>query len=267
MARPRKRKANSAQSPATPAAIPAKISSLIARSTVPSLTDYTEYRPYLRVDFLWSCAYCTITEAEATGFRMTIDHYEPQSARPDLDCDYSNLMYCCDECNARKGDRYPPISARENGFRFFRVDQDEFSSHFELIGLKIGHTTNVGYYTIQALDLNRQALQRIRSLRMRAFDCHELALEGIRAIKSIRLDLFSPTFRGRVLQKIREWEGVQDQIESDIDSLLERLAKSPLLDADPEIQERAEERKKSLDSIEALHPGNWRGRQTKAAAK
>lgn len=97
---------------------------LVTRSEVPACLPYSEYRPYLRYDFICSCAYCTMTESEAQAIRFTIDHYHPQNARPDLIDEYSNLMYACDECNTRKGDRYPPTSAQTNGIRFFRPDQD-----------------------------------------------------------------------------------------------------------------------------------------------
>jgi 5-methylcytosine-specific restriction endonuclease McrA len=83
-------------------------SSLIERSKVTPNLPYSEYKETLREDFIYACAYCTITEFEAQGIRMTIDHYEPQTARPELTNEYDNLMYCCDDCNALKGNRCPP---------------------------------------------------------------------------------------------------------------------------------------------------------------
>ena len=59
------------------------------------------------------------------AIRFTIDHYEPRSARPELENDYNNLMYCCDTCNSLKGDRCPPQSARHDGFRFYRPDNQQ----------------------------------------------------------------------------------------------------------------------------------------------
>jgi hypothetical protein len=71
---------------------------LVTRSAVPTDMKYPGYRQHLRCDFFFSCAYCTMTEAEAQAIRMTIDHYEPRGARPDLENDYANLMYACDTC-------------------------------------------------------------------------------------------------------------------------------------------------------------------------
>jgi len=33
-----------------------------------------------------------------------IDHFQPQVLRPDLKCDYDNLLYLCPACNAKKRD-------------------------------------------------------------------------------------------------------------------------------------------------------------------
>src|SRR5665213_225251 len=82
-------------------------SSLVERSIVPPDRPYQEYKEVLREDFLWQCAYCTISEYEAQAIRMTIDHYEPRKARPDLENNYNNLMYACSDCNSYKGDRCP----------------------------------------------------------------------------------------------------------------------------------------------------------------
>ncbi len=111
-----------------------KKSQLVVRSTVPVRKNYSDYREFLRYDFFFSCAYCTIAESEAQAIRMTIDHYEPRNARPDLENTYDNLMYACDECNKRKGDRSPPPDARANGFRFMRSDQDFRDEHLECKG-------------------------------------------------------------------------------------------------------------------------------------
>ena len=69
---------------------------------MPVLSNYHEYKQYLRKDFYYSCAYCTITEWKARGIRFEIDHYEPVSAAPHLRNTYTNLMYSCEECNSQR---------------------------------------------------------------------------------------------------------------------------------------------------------------------
>ena len=36
--------------------------------------------------------------------RMHIDHFQPQKLRPDLECEYTNLLYLCPACNGLKRD-------------------------------------------------------------------------------------------------------------------------------------------------------------------
>jgi hypothetical protein len=91
----------------------------VVRSAVPRGRPYEEYLENLRFDFFYSCGYCTMTESEGMAIRFAIDDYEARRARPDLVDDYTNLMYACDGCNARKGDRSPPADARATGYRFF----------------------------------------------------------------------------------------------------------------------------------------------------
>lgn len=57
--------------------------------------DYAQYRPLLRLDFRYRCAYCLLHEFYLGGEAgCEIDHHRPQngpSARPDLINVYENL--------------------------------------------------------------------------------------------------------------------------------------------------------------------------------
>jgi len=161
---------------------------LIARSQVEPGKKYPEYREELRYDFFHSCAYCTMSEFEAQSIRMTIDHYEPRKARPDLTNEYGNLMYACSVCNERKSDRYPPQEARDNGQRFFRPDEDVRADHFTRTAIFLEPVTEVGNFSIQTLDLNRRGLLKLRELRKRLADCDPLVSEGILALRSFHID-------------------------------------------------------------------------------
>ena len=135
------------------AAPPRAITAVVVRSDVPPGLPHTQYKRYLRHDFYYSCAYCTMTEGEAQAIRMLIDHYQPISAEgADI---YSNLMYCCEECNLRKGDLWPPLEAQDQGKRFFRIDAEPRSEHFDLDGTELKGTTEVGKFTVDFVDLNR----------------------------------------------------------------------------------------------------------------
>lgn len=232
--------------------------SLVVRSAVPANLEYSTYKPYLRADFWHSCAYCTMSEAEAQAIRFTIDHYEPKEARKDLVNEYSNLMYACDECNIRKGDRYPPVEARKDGHRFFRPDQDIRSDHFQRSEIYLRDKSNVGYYTIQALDLNRASLRRIRDLRARLTECDQYIIEGITALRAFPTDRLPKQIRASVVRKIKEAMNVAEDLSAAIDSVLRDFAKSPLIDPDGDAEERAKERAKQLQELEAMYPGSWR---------
>jgi hypothetical protein len=216
---------------------PTADSALVTRSAVPTNLTYPEYRKYLRYDFIYSCAYCTMSEAEAQAIRFTIDHYEPRNARPDLLDEYDNLMYSCNECNLRKGDRTPPPPARADGYRFFRPDTDLHEDHFEEKGaLRLRGKSNVGSYSIEALDLNRLSLRRLREIRDRLSECHSLVVEGVLGLRKFPIDRLPPNVKGAAFRAINRAGAAGIQIADDIDSLLRDYAHSPLIDPDPESQ-------------------------------
>ena len=161
---------------------------LVTRTDVPHGLQYGKYRDYLRHDFFYSCAYCTMSESEAQAIRFTIDHYEPRKACPELEHEYANLIYSCGECNLRKGDRCPPHKARPDGYRFFRPDQDAYPEHFQVRGVRVEPKSHAGEYSIEALDLNRLALRRLRDIRKRLTKCDQLVAEGVLALRKFHID-------------------------------------------------------------------------------
>jgi 5-methylcytosine-specific restriction endonuclease McrA len=247
-----------------------KQTSLVVRSNVPSNLEYKEYKPYLRNDFFYACAYCTIAESEATGIRFTIDHYEPQSARADLVNTYDNLMYCCDSCNTYKGDRSPPEDARAKGNRFFRPDVDLRADHFETekYSLRLTHKSTVGWFTINFLDLNRGPLLRLRILRQRLYECDQYVAEGIMALRQFPLDSLPRELRLKAVNRIKEAMLMASDIAEAIDKLLREHAQSTLLDPDIEASDRATERAKKLKDLQVMYPGTWHAeRKRKKSSK
>lgn len=241
----------------------------VERSEVPPGLPYREYRAYLREDFVFSCAYCTMTEFEAQGVRMTIDHYVPKNADPALVNEYSNLMYCCDQCNRLKGDRWPPPAAREDGHRFFRPDHDYRDEHFYIEdnshALELTGKSNTGEFTVIFLDLNRQVLQRLRSIRQRLRDCRENVVHGLLALKTFPIDQLPTSMKGRAAQRIAEWQDMDESYVLDIDDVLRGIASSGIEVHDPENERRAEERAVEHKQLEGLYPGkSWRARKKDA---
>jgi hypothetical protein len=242
---------------------PTSSTTLVVRSSVAPGKPYKEYRQYLRHDFFFSCAYCTMAESEAQAIRLTIDHYEPRKARPKLENVYDNLMYACDECNKRKGDRCPPSEARANGHRFFRPDQDVREEHFQRSGIRVEAKSNVGNYSIEALDLNRQALRRLREIRERLTKCDRHANEGVLGLRTFHIDQLPQEIKGQAALAIKDAGLTDVKTADEIDDLLRRYARSPLIDLDPEAERLTQERMASLKSTEALFPQVWRAPRKK----
>jgi HNH endonuclease len=239
---------------------------LVVRSSVPPDRQYREYKPWLRNDFFYSCAYCTMSEAEAQAIRFTIDHYEPVKTRPDLIDLYDNLMYCCDECNLRKGDRSPPLDARADGYRFFRPDIDSWLEHFKRKGLLLEPMSNVGSFSIDALDLNRKLLRTLRMLRERLTACDEHIAQGILALRRFPIDRLPQQIKATAVRYISQTINASDELADAIDRILREYARSPLIEVEsgPELEKRKRERQARLKKVEALYPGNWRSSRRKS---
>jgi hypothetical protein len=225
---------------------------LVVRSEVAPGKHYGEYKEELRHDFFYSCAYCTMSEAEAQAIRFVIDHYVPRKAQPDLENDYGNLMYCCDSCNSRKGDRYPPTEARLSGYRFFRPDEDAFGDHFEGKGIRLEAKSKVGFYSIQGLDLNRAALLKLRDIRSKLAGCEPLVAAGILGLRRVRLDLLPPAVRGAAFRAIKKAEETAQQMADGIDQILRTHARSELVDPDPKGRDRGNERAAELAKVQSV---------------
>lgn len=231
---------------------------LVVRSTVPPELPYLEYRGYLRVDFFYQCAYCTTTEFEAGGVRFTIDHFEPRNARPELVNVYDNLLWVCDACNTRKGDRVVPPSAQADGIRFFRPDREIRRDHFHHDGYRVEGKTPCGDFSVQMLDLNREALRRIREMRQRLLECDAEVAGNLMRLRQFPIDQLPQGIRGRAVRALGEAQSVAAQIPTEIDELLRARAKSHLLDHDPSEDVEAQKRAMAAAKLKELYPGSWR---------
>lgn len=143
---------------------------IFLRSTPPrAFADYNSYRPYVRKDFQYRCAYCLRHEGHNGGeANFELDHYHPVRGafgRPDLESAYANLYYACRECNGNKADKWPTEQQSQHGYRFLDPcqSQDDHELHwtFHSDGT-ITPLTNVAKYTQIMLVLERPILQEWR---------------------------------------------------------------------------------------------------------
>ena len=137
-------------------------------------SDYTRYRPFLREDFRFRCAYCLRHEFFVGGEAgCVIDHHRPQHGpfgRPDLISVYENLYWCCVECNSIKSDTWPSPEELAENRRFLDPCQpeDDHNLHWDIEeDGQLRSLTSVGEYTLDKLVLNREGLIYHRQRRLR----------------------------------------------------------------------------------------------------
>lgn len=130
---------------------------------------YEAYRSLLRKDFQCRCAYCTRQEGHNGGeANFCIDHYRPKdgpAGRPDLIAEYTNLFWCCRECNDNKADTWPTDEEQALGLRFIdpcnTLDDHDLHWMVNEDG-SLESLTNAGEYTIEEIMLWRPELQEWR---------------------------------------------------------------------------------------------------------
>lgn len=112
--------------------------------------DVASYRPWLRDEFAFRCAYCLFREqwGRVVG-TFDIDHFLPVSLHSELQQTYDNLLYACACCNAVKGTSLVPnptvvlldpgVWVEEDGV--IHSDTPEAARLIELLGLNSPQST------------------------------------------------------------------------------------------------------------------------------
>ena len=111
-------------------------------------SDYESYRPWLRDEFCFRCVYCLLRErwGRLTG-EFDLDHFTPQAQDDSLKTEYSNLLYSCHSCNARKGSTSLPNAEHHLNADSVRVSVDgrlnaltpDAERLIEVLGLNSAH--------------------------------------------------------------------------------------------------------------------------------
>ncbi len=181
----------------------------IRRGDVPTQTRAANYKPHLRIDFRWRCAYCGTTEIYRRGIDVFgVDHFRPKAKFPELDCHYPNLCYCCNQCNSHKGSAWPSTEREAAGDGFidpcvrdaFEHDLSEDSNG------RVSARTEAGSYTLRRLSLNRPELIRFRLRRRAIGDRIEKLREIVKRPES-QLDATRRQAMDEILDELRlEWE-------------------------------------------------------------
>jgi hypothetical protein len=117
--------------------------------------DYRLFKPWLRDEFTFCCAYCLTRERwrhDGDG-TFCVDHEIPRSVDPSLTCRYDNLIYACHRCNSIRQDQVVLNPCSVAIATHVRVGDD---------GLMIGLTT-AGSAHIRILRLNNSRLVEYRA--------------------------------------------------------------------------------------------------------
>jgi hypothetical protein len=238
---------------------------IIVRSKVVSVSRYGDYKQTLREDFVFSCAYCAITEKEGSGISFEIDHYLPQKHRPDLINDYLNLMWSCQICNGNKGQFVPTGKLLEKGLSIIKPDEEDPREHFELKGDKLEPKTERGGFNIKYLLLNRLNLRRLRNLRRRFWESNEYISFGMHELINLSVDKFPPNVRLAVLKLKSKVEDRVSFADETTKEFIEPLCRSINLDEDKEKKKQLKARMEFLKENNAIshEPKTKRGKTKK----
>ena len=94
------------------------------RTCTKKYSDFHKYKKYLADDFYHKCGYTDCSEMWFGGKgTFQIDHIRPKSKYPELENDYSNLVYCCSYVNRAKWDDDSP--------NYLDPCTEDFNNHFE----------------------------------------------------------------------------------------------------------------------------------------
>lgn len=173
----------------------------LARSqTPPAYTTYKRYKPYLQIEFGRQCVYCRMPDATRESW-FGADHYRPKSLFPELSAEYSNLYYCCNQCNARKGDYWEP-SSRSNRYVPNPCDHVMWS-HLRFRGGTVEPRTDTGQFALDLLDLNDPAVVQQRESTIHLID---LCTNSIKEAEKILAEIEKLFKENTIPQAVRDIE-------------------------------------------------------------
>ncbi|NEZ64832.1 HNH endonuclease [Leptolyngbyaceae cyanobacterium CCMR0082] len=225
---------------------------ILKRKKVSNKNQYTDYREFLREEFFYSCAYCSMTEVEAQGIGFDIDHFKPWSRFPESKNDYYNLLWSCKVCNRLKSDYYPNTEQAKKKLFILRPDKDIFEDHFSLNNNLLHSETITGKFTEVQLSLNRQALRRLRSIRKGKFNSDQYIAHGVSRLKNLRLDNLPAEVKGDAFRLRAKLLGNAQKTPIMTDELIKAMARSRLLDPEENHSEHMKSRRALLKKLKAI---------------
>lgn len=159
----------------------------------PQLKRYGSYKRYLQHEFKRVCVYCREPDSHSSRLVYQVDHYRPKSLLRfgALETAYTNLYYCCGNCNSRKNNYWPADEATHAWI--VNPCEHEMAAHLRFnaaTGLVEWRTIH-GELTVELLDLNDEAtvqarLHQLRSLKRVLRERTELLAEATELKRQLR---------------------------------------------------------------------------------
>lgn len=196
----------------------------IARRHTPKLSrgdkGFQAYRPCLRWDFGFTCAFCLCHEADLVPYPIRgsglthIEHFEPKSRQKALRNQYSNCFYACRFCNVSRGiapnegpegtllnpcDRAWDEAFVLSGDRFWPRDEGDRDATYTLNTYRLNDLPKVKMRKLRRLAVRRRVadLEETRTFERDLLD-HAVAGGGVRSARM-----------AKVISKLR-WQAYMD---------------------------------------------------------
>ena len=139
---------------------------------------YRTYKGYLRKEFARKCVYCRMPDGMKGWAQFGVEHYRPKERFPGLECTYSNLYYCCNDCNSRKGEYWPSRGYEKTRFIPNPCDHVMFD-HVRFSGTQVAFRTLAGRTMVDLLQLNDREVVEYRQFMMDMLDGTSQRCTGI----------------------------------------------------------------------------------------
>ena len=143
----------------------------VRRQRPGALSPYPRYKPFLQREFERKCVYCRMPDSMKDHELYGVDHYRPKGRFGHLLTTYSNLFYCCNPCNRRKGEYWPPRGQGQTHFIPNPCDHEMFK-HLRFNGAVVEARSKAGEVAEALLDLNDPEATAYRRFILDALDTY-----------------------------------------------------------------------------------------------
>lgn len=170
------------------------------------VTEYRDYKPYLRDESEQKCVYCAINENPIGGYdHFHVEHFRPKSLTQfiHLLTEFENLFYSCAICNRFKSNDWPNDPVADHSIISYPDPKDvDYNSLFncEENGTLKGKYT-ASKYLVEKLNLNRpQLINERREKLMR--DKIDHLIKNIINMKKIALEIEYSVELGQIMSAL-----------------------------------------------------------------